>query len=485
MRLSYSVLNVGRRVNSMSNIVMQANAVRMPLADGSVHCIVTSPPYYHARVYAGNSPFVWPEGEYAPIYGIGPIHSEAWHGVFGGEPNVDMYVWHTLLVLREIWRVLRNDGVVWLVIGDSYSAESTHGGRDLSNKQGILGKHIGSNIRASLSDGIPAGNILGIPYRVMLAAQANGWIVRNDVVWHKLTAMPSSTVHGWRFSPVPCICGRESRESALARAMQREGTSRTGTFGQTGQNNYANPNCSHCKGTGYKDDGTIRLIRGSWRHTRAHETVLMLTKNMGYYCDGGAVQLDATPESISRSRRAVGDNHKYSGGAPGQSQQAASRPRAGDRSRKVSTTSNPRSVISIGSEPYRGNHYAVFPSQLIAPLVRVATPPKCCPTCGAAWAREVKRGNTLDSGPLVFSGYRQTCDCVPAEPVPGIVLDPFCGSGTTLMVARKLGLRAIGMDVSFPYLHDLARPRGLGLTPVGLLEELPLFTLGRTHDNEV
>ena len=66
-------------------------------------------------------------------------------------------------------------------------------------------------------------------------------------------------------------------------------------------------------------------------------------------------------------------------------------------------------------------------------------------------------------------GFRPACTCPPADPVPCVVFDPFAGSGTTLLVARKLGRHGIGLDLSYPYLHDQARTR-LDLTALDAWE---------------
>ena len=74
------------------------------LASASVHCVITSPPYWGARNYEGDQAQPWPDG---------------WHGALGHESTPELYIDHTLQWLMEVWRVLRPDGVVWLNLGDS------------------------------------------------------------------------------------------------------------------------------------------------------------------------------------------------------------------------------------------------------------------------------------------------------------------------------------------------------------------------------
>src|SRR2546428_11601209 len=93
---------------------------------------------------------------------------------------------------------------------------------------------------------------------------------------------------------------------------------------------------------------------------------------------------------------------------------------------------NRRSVWMLATAPYRGAHFATFPAALVEPCILAATSERgCCPRCGAPWQRDVERIEKTTWGP--------TCSCPDAEPIPCVVLDPFAGSGTTLMVAKRLG----------------------------------------------
>ena len=152
---------------------------------------------------------------------------------------------------------------------------------------------------------------------------------------------------------------------------------------------------------------------------------------------------------------------------------------------------NPRSVLHIPTAPYRGAHYAAYTPALIAPLILATCPRWCCPVCGQGWAPVVDRiqgerqhvpGGDSEkiandgargkhgSTSLVYTGggmqsnilgYRPTCDHphTQEQAVPGIVFDPFVGSGTTVMVARQLLRRGIGLDISRPYLREQASKR--------------------------
>lgn len=134
--------------------------VARTLPDQSVDCIVTSPPYYGLRDY-GND------------------------GQYGLEESPAAYVETMRALFSELRRTLADDGTLWLNIGDSYSGGSRKGYADTGKAAG----RIGSDRPAS---GMPGKNLLGIPWRVALALQDDGWILRNSIIWHKPNAMPES-----------------------------------------------------------------------------------------------------------------------------------------------------------------------------------------------------------------------------------------------------------------------------------------------------
>lgn len=465
--------------------LVNATAFRLPFADRVFHAVAASPPYMGLRLYQGQQEFLWPGGMYVPTTGAPAcIEVPDWTGSLGGEETPEAYVWHTLLILRELRRVLRDDGTIWWVIGDSYATDPGNGRGGETVDGGTPHRSAADKTKAGLSQ----GNLIGIPARVMLAAQADGWIVRNDCVFAKAAPMPES-VRGWSFQQETCGCVKSKQERALAEAMQRTGADRATAAGYIDREaeRAPNSNCPNCNGTGRV--GEPRLQRGSWRHTRAHETVLMLVKEMQYFADGEAVKEKAATD-------------KWPGIGP---QHGETRDRGEEYKPMVVHGRNPRSVLTPAAESYPGQHYAVFPSSLIRPLIQASVPKHCCPQCGAGWAavveterRERPNGGpspkraSLNEGGVETSGlvnnmlpetrviaYRPTCTCgvnrATPDPIPGIVLDPFVGSGTTVRVARELGLRAVGVDVSFDYLDLQARVRGLNQTSAKSLAELPLF----------
>lgn len=136
--------------------------------DGDVDCCVTSPPYFGLR-----------------DYGVA--------GQIGLESTPDAYVAEVVAVFREVRRVLRDDGTLWLNLGDSYAGY--HGNKNAayeaapSNKGGYF-----ENQRASTVGvvGLKQKDLIGIPWRVAFALQADGWYLRQDIIWHKPNPMPES-----------------------------------------------------------------------------------------------------------------------------------------------------------------------------------------------------------------------------------------------------------------------------------------------------
>ena len=149
------------------------------LPDESVQCVVTSPPYWGLRKYAG-------------------LGDEQ----FGLEPTPEMYVEHTIEILREVRRVLRKDGVVFWNIGDSYASgkgtchnpgggsNSLEGHANLKD-QGAYPLNRGNKSTLEASNLKPKDLCL-IPFRVAIAAQEDGWWVRSVIIWSKLNPMPES-----------------------------------------------------------------------------------------------------------------------------------------------------------------------------------------------------------------------------------------------------------------------------------------------------
>lgn len=436
--------DAGCVVGEGDKVIINASAHNIPLADKSVHACITSPPYFGLRRYEGAQDVAWPEGVYAPMIGCPPcIEVPAMRASLGNEPTIEAYIWHLLLVMHEVRRVLRDDGTAWINLGDSYSGSGKGGNPEnsLFQKQAT---NRGSLIEpVKIETELTGGNLLGIPHRFALAAQADGWTLRNDCVWYKKSCMPES-VSGWRFQ-----------------------------------------------------DGQLR--RGSWRNTRAHEYVFQFVKGMGYWSDSEIVKEAAAYDGRKQER--MNGSEKYADGFTpdqnGHTLHARGHERWSARTEDGQRGRNPRSVFSPSPSPYSGSHFATFPKELIRPLILSSVPRRCCPECGQGWAAVVndkvvsgrKDGGESTEDGLVdlgmrggraglsvnsVSGYRPTCQCGREDYQPGICLDPFVGSGTSLEVARECGVRAIGLDISHTYLNEQASWRGLQIAKPDF-SKMPLF----------
>ena len=103
-------------------MILNGDAGRIPLRDGEIHCVVTSPPYWSLRKYAGEQERDWGEVRYSPVAGLGEVVVGEMRCALGLEGTVEAYIGHLVAVFREVRRVLRADGVAWVVMGDSYAS---------------------------------------------------------------------------------------------------------------------------------------------------------------------------------------------------------------------------------------------------------------------------------------------------------------------------------------------------------------------------
>jgi len=157
---------------------------------------VTSPPYYGLRDY-GVDGRGWPAVEYQPMPGLPALAVSEWEGCLGMEPTPEMFVAHIVLIFREVRRLLRDDGTLWINFGDSYAANGQPGQSNLAalGQQYRGGGHKRDDVvkpKKFIPTGLKAKDLIGIPWRVAFALQADGWYLRQDVIWHKPNPMPES-----------------------------------------------------------------------------------------------------------------------------------------------------------------------------------------------------------------------------------------------------------------------------------------------------
>lgn len=440
------------------------------LPDKLLHCIITSPPYWGQR-----------------DYGV--------KGQCGSEKTVEEHIEKLVAGFAELRRVLRDDGVLFLNYGDKYNSPGSHSGKMSDEATHQYGKCFDSGGYTNIiAKNLKQGNLIGLAWRLALALQADGWILRSDTIWAKAisfcakysgSTMPES-VNGWRWER----CKVKVR-SAIYSGKGKEAVNR----GKSGRNaNIAEyysdpqtqpqykdcPGCVKCE----KNDGLV-LRRGSWRPTRAHEYLFQLTKTGNYYCDMEAVREPVSEKTHSRGTKlsppveSAGIGHK---------QFTQYCPEKNNPSGR-----NLRDVWVINPQAYPDAHYATFPEKLVEPCIKVATSQKgVCPKCGSQWARvidtsggtigkswhnhdnDIGKGQTQCKHPggvgakqakegdpykRTTIGWRATCGCGEGDPVPAIVYDPFMGSGTVAAVAAKLGRNYIGSELSESYIKEQAEYR--------------------------
>jgi len=435
------------------------------LPDDFANCVVCSPPFWSLRAYH-TEPQIWDEppfpcehdwgetihtlqhksGETNP--GLEAYQKEkgasdevggqfcskcgAWRGELGQEPSFKQYVRHLLTIFDEVYRVLKPTGTCFVELGDTYASGTRDKTgydptRSLNSKEGknCKGWHIQPN---RLTNELPQKCLCNIPFRFAIGMTENGWIQRNTLIWHKLNCLPQS-----------------------------------------------------CKD----------------RFTVDFTYIFFFVKSQKYYFEQQFEPLSSS--TIPRMSRAISDNHKWSDGAEGQTVHSLSKPRP---NRKMAGTlyggdgtglhehsgyydkdgtprfylqgRNKRCVWSLPTKSFPGAHYATFNKELITPMILAGCPQFICKKCGKIREKVVKtvggtigqswhdhtndsekgmmgRGGIPDKGEYqrIDNGYTD-CGCN-AGFDSGIVLDPFCGAGTTCVVAKELGRHYVGIELNPDY----------------------------------
>jgi len=411
-------------------------------------------------------------------------------GQMGLEKTPEEHIEKLVEGFREVRRVLRPDGVLWVNYGDKYNAGRSggHAGGKNSGFQQVDGRYqneSGPNLK-----GYKPGDLLMLPARVALALQADGWILRDDVIWAKAisfcskysgSTMPES-VNGWQWKRHRIKL--KAWDGSKAKNKDEFGNRNTESFRPHLQAEYIDcPGCPKCE-----PNGGLVLRRGSWRCTKAHEHIFQFTKSNDYFCDMEAVKESSLTEPHA-SGYTDGENYATGPMSRGGSSQREDPERVWGISGR-----NLRNVWAINPRGYKKAHYATYPESLIEPCIKVSTSQKgVCPKCGAPWARIVDkpmppqecytktRGSTdskvrpniykdkgsgqsvqnwINENATTTLGWKATCNCQSSiensqlEPVPALVLDPFIGSGTTAVVAAKLNRNYTGIEINPDYIDN-------------------------------
>jgi DNA modification methylase len=309
----------------------------------SVHCCITSPPYWGLRDYK-LEPLVWggtegcehewgngvrvSQGNRRQIpHGDGRVNDSyrdaridypaqkvvipvgfcslcgAWRGSLGLEPTPELYVQHLVEIFREVRRVLRKDGTLWLVMGDSYA--TTSGGGQTTTQTNVGGDLQPRRIGAGKIPGIKPKDLIGVPWMTAFALRDDGWYLRCPIVWHKPNCMPSSQ----------------------------------------------------------KD-----------RPTLDYEHIFLLAKSARYYYDGDAIKEPAAESGQVRAKYPRVGHAKDVYGDGITNLRNPSTDEASRQREMESGSRNRRSVWTIATQPFKGAHFATFPPKLIEPCILAGCP---------------------------------------------------------------------------------------------------------------
>lgn len=248
------------------------------------------------------------QGHQQEGYGVvcpkcGAVKTDAQIGL---EKTPEEYVANLVAVFKEVWRVLRNDGVVFLNIGDSYAGSGGPGSQyDNKASNGFKGAFQKYDNPNRVVNGLKPKNLIGIPWMLAFALRADGWYLRSDCIWNKLNPMPES-IQGSHFSRHRVTIA-EGDPSLLVDC----------------------PGCSKCEKTG----GYI-LHLSAGRPSKSHEYVFLLSKSDTYYYDSDAIREPYAEASLPRAKRGVSETNKWSNGAPGSTAYAISQPRLNEKKLK-------------------------------------------------------------------------------------------------------------------------------------------------------
>jgi len=364
-------------------MICQADARHIPIASGTVQTVVTSPPYWGLR-----------------DYGI--------PGQMGLERTPEEYVANMVAVFREVRRVLKDDGVLWINLGDSYASDPGKGGSGTYNGRNGGGESYGRPYQAGSgradgivdergqrnrdgtpkSHGLKAKDLVGIPWRVAFALQADGWYLRQDIIWSKPGPMPES---------VRDRCCKSHEYLFLLAKSERYYFDHIAIQEPSVTNDPRRPYTSE---GAWQMDGRPpeqrhgvepRSFKGSQFHTGK-------TGEHQLGRSSGKPRVSAPKGSFNGKTEAMADTGQ-------------------NAFRAITESRNKRSVWTISTQPWKGAHFATMPEKLVEPCILAGSRP----------------------GDLVF--------------------DPFVGSGTVIRVASRLQRRGVGCDLNFEYLSKQAVKR--------------------------
>lgn len=376
-----------RRVLSVT--ILQGDALEQLtlLPAESVDCVITSPPYFQLRSYL-------PDGD--------PDK----HRELGLESSLSKWLDNQMRVFDEVKRVLKKRGTAWINLGDSYWSPRYNGGQGktsaLNSKRGQRAFRDAQPHKNTRDRTFKEKERMGIPHRFVFAMQERGWYWRDEVIWHKDNCMPESTRDRTTKAHEFLFLFSKSRRYHWDRDAMLEAAA-------------GDENANGFRGGSYTDGRPgARLVRGNYRRpngrvasphgrgfARRAEGAPALRKPVAGWADGRGESAGAhDPAAHARARKDAGR------GDQGLKRSTKFHREAGWRAQEQPLTRNVRSVWKLPTQPYKGAHFATFPTWLI-------------------------------ERPLLAS-------CPPG----GVVLDPFGGVGTVGLVADRMRRNAVLIELN-------------------------------------
>ena len=423
------------------------------LPDESVHCVMTSPPYWSLRAYKGDDSMI------------------------GLEPTFDAHLEKLVAVFREVRRVLRSDGTLWLNYGDAYASGTKGSGGDTDWQSGgrSAGGTGGSRERSfmdepfKLNHGLKPKDLMMMPARVAMALQADG--VPDPAALRAIQRAAEILIDEYDGSPPARVMNALDRlDAEYAEAKGNSWWLRSEIIWHK-----PNPMPESCRD----------------RPTGAHEKLFLLSKSAKYFYDADAVRVPYNEGSIGRYKYALTDT-KAQGHQPGVEKAVETKVRP-----PSPAGANLRNVWKIATHSFSEAHFATFPPALVEPCIQAGTSAHgVCEKCGAPWVRQTEKSVEYTSGsgrsgrqpkgkhegseqaesgtydirmgPVVHTattGWSPSCQCKVRPTVPATVLDPFGGAGTVGMVAERMGRDSIIIEISPDY-AAMAKRRILADAPL-------------------
>ena len=480
----------------------------------SIHCIVASPPYWGLRIYGhwqmqtlwsdngmshfpesrrykGDRHLFWLKWRAAERGGVFCRYRCCWIGSLGLEPSIGMYIAHVVQVFRQVWRVLRKDGTMWLNLGDAYANDGKWGGETGGKQAYLPDADRMRNGRQKLRTGLKPKDLIGMPWRTAFALQDDGWWLRSDIVWSKPNPMPESVrdrptrAHEYMF-----LMTKSERYFYDADAIKEP----------------ASPN-THLR----ISQATLQSQQGGWkqeayqagfpgrkqRDRKAVEIIRTIAAK------AGVAQRTPSGWNVNHDESDLKGRYQQLDREPGVNPKAAQNSEGSRQNPSFSAAIagpalrvNKRTVWSIATQPYKGAHFATYPEKLVEPCILAGTSAQgVCSKCRAPWERVTERPESPHYGlterkfvdesaasrlalarqaarergaeyaqTVSITGWQHTCTHE-LEPIPATVLDPFSGSGTTGVVALRHGRSFIGIELNPDYI-ELARERIVNDAPL-------------------